>query len=39
VAGKIDSKAVVAAIKAGKGKEASITVQGGTLTASMKGKM
>lgn len=38
VAGKIDSKAVVAAIKAGKGKAVLTTVQGGTLTASMKGK-
>ena len=38
MAGKIDSKAVVAAIKAGKGKAVLTTVQGGTLTASMKGK-
>ena len=38
VAGKIDSKAVVAAIKAGKGRAVLTTVQGGTLTASMKGK-
>ena len=38
VAGKIDSKAVVAAIKAGKGKAVLTTVQGGKLTASMKGK-
>lgn len=38
VAGKIDSKAVVAAIKSGKGKAILTTVQGGTLTASMKGK-
>jgi uncharacterized surface protein with fasciclin (FAS1) repeats len=38
VAGKIDSKAVVAAIKAGKGKAVLTTVQGGTLTASMKGE-
>jgi uncharacterized surface protein with fasciclin (FAS1) repeats len=38
VAGKIDSKAVVAAIKAGKGKAVLTTVQGGTLTASLKGK-
>jgi uncharacterized surface protein with fasciclin (FAS1) repeats len=38
VAGKIDSKAVVAAIKKGKGKAVLTTVQGGTLTASMKGK-
>jgi hypothetical protein len=30
VAGKIDSKAVVAAIKAGKGKAVLTTVQGGT---------
>jgi uncharacterized surface protein with fasciclin (FAS1) repeats len=38
VAGKIDSKAVVAAIKAGKGKAVLTTVQGGTLTASLKGE-
>ncbi|MCL6462619.1 MAG: fasciclin domain-containing protein [Flavobacterium micromati] len=38
VAGKIDSKAVIAAIKEGKGKAVLTTVQGGTLTASMKGK-
>lgn len=38
VAGKIDSKAVVAAITAGKGKAILKTVQGGTLTASLKGK-
>lgn len=38
VAGKIDSKAVVAAIKAGNGKAVLTTVQGGTLTASMRGK-
>ena len=38
VAGKIDSKAVVAAIKKGKGKAVLTTVQGGTLTASLKGK-
>ncbi|MDI1317667.1 fasciclin domain-containing protein [Flavobacterium sp.] len=37
VAGKLDSKAVVAAIKAGKGKAVLTTVQGGTLTASLKG--
>lgn len=38
VAGKIDSKAVVASIKAGKGKAVLTTVQGGTLTASLKGE-
>ncbi|MEC5165294.1 putative surface protein with fasciclin (FAS1) repeats [Flavobacterium sp. PL11] len=38
VAGKIDSKAVVAAIKAGKGKAVLTTVQGGKITASLKGK-
>lgn len=38
VAGKIDSKAVVSAIKAGKGKAVLTTVQGGTLTASLKGE-
>jgi len=38
VAGKINSKAVVAAIKAGKGKAVLTTVQGGTLTASLKGE-
>ncbi len=38
VAGKMDSKAVVAAIKAGKGKAVLTTVQGGKLTATLKGK-
>lgn len=38
VAGKIDSKSVVAAIKAGKGKAVLTTIQGGKLTASLKGK-
>ncbi|OAB28539.1 fasciclin domain-containing protein [Flavobacterium fryxellicola] len=38
VAGKIDSKAVVAAIEAGKDKAVLTTFQGGTLTASLKGK-
>ena len=38
VAGNIDSKAVVAAITAGKGKAVLKTVQGGVLTASLKGK-
>ena len=38
VAGKLDSKAVAAAIKAGKGKAVLTTVQGEKLTASMKGK-
>ncbi|SHG42919.1 Uncaracterized surface protein containing fasciclin (FAS1) repeats [Flavobacterium segetis] len=37
VAGKLDSKAVVAAIKAGKGKAVLTTVQGGKITASLKG--
>ena len=37
VAGKMDSKAIAAAIKAGKGKATLTTVSGGTLTASMKG--
>jgi uncharacterized surface protein with fasciclin (FAS1) repeats len=36
VAGNLDAAAVVAAIKAGKGKAAVKTVSGGTLTASMK---
>lgn len=38
VSGKMDSKAVAAAIKAGKGKAVLKTVAGGDLTASMKGK-
>ena len=38
VAGKLDSKAVVAAITAGKGKAVLTTVQGAKLTASLKGK-
>jgi uncharacterized surface protein with fasciclin (FAS1) repeats len=37
VAGNIDSKALVGQIKAGNGKAAVKTVQGGTLTASMSG--
>jgi uncharacterized surface protein with fasciclin (FAS1) repeats len=37
IAGKFDSKAVVAAIKAGGGKAELKTVSGGTLTASLKG--
>lgn len=35
VAGKMDSKAIAAAIKAGKGKAVLTTVQGGKLTATM----
>jgi uncharacterized surface protein with fasciclin (FAS1) repeats len=38
VAGKMDSKAIAAAIKKGKGKAELKTVAGGMLTASMKGK-
>ena len=38
VAGKMSSKDVAAAIKAGNGKAEFKTVQGGTLTASMEGK-
>ena len=38
VAGKMDSKAIAAAIKKGKGKAELKTVAGGTLTASMVGK-
>ena len=38
VSGKMDSKSIAAAIKAGKGKAMMKTVQGGELTASMKGK-
>ena len=38
VAGKMDSKAIAAAIKAGGGKATLTTVQGGKLTASMMGK-
>ncbi len=38
VAGKMDSKAIAAAIKAGRGKATLTTVQGGKLTASMMGK-
>ena len=38
VAGKVDSKAIAKAIKAGKGMAVLTTVQGGKLTASMKGK-
>ena len=38
VAGKLDSKSVVAAITAGKGKAVLTTVQGAKLTASLKGK-
>ncbi|HEX4886598.1 MAG TPA: fasciclin domain-containing protein [Luteibaculaceae bacterium] len=37
VAGKLDAKAVAAAIKAGNGKAVLTTVQGGKLTASMDG--
>lgn len=38
VSGKMDSKAIAAAIKKGKGKAVLTTVQGGKLTASMEGK-
>lgn len=38
VAGNLNSKAVIAAIKAGKGKAVLTTVQGGKLTGSLKGK-
>jgi uncharacterized surface protein with fasciclin (FAS1) repeats len=38
VAGNLDSKAVVAAIKAGKGSATVTTVQGGKLVASLEGK-
>lgn len=38
VAGKMDSKAIAAAIKEGNGKATFKTVEGGTLTAMMKGK-
>ncbi|RYE28820.1 MAG: fasciclin domain-containing protein [Sphingobacteriaceae bacterium] len=38
VAGKMGSKQIAAAIKAGNGKATLTTVQGGTLTAMMKGK-
>lgn len=38
VAGKLDSKAVVAAIKAGKGKATLTTVQGSKLVGSLEGK-
>ena len=38
VAGKMSAADVIAAIKAGKGKATLKTVQGGTLTASLKGK-
>ena len=38
VAGKMDSKAIAKAIKAGKGKAEFTTVEGGKLTAMMKGK-
>jgi uncharacterized surface protein with fasciclin (FAS1) repeats len=38
VAGKLNSKAVAAAIKAGGGKAVLTTVQGGKLTASLRGK-
>ena len=38
VAGRIDSKELMAKIKAGNGKAILTTVQGGTLTISMKGK-
>ena len=39
LAGKFDSKAIAAAIKAGNGKATFTTVQGGKLTGTMKGKM
>lgn len=38
VAGKLDSKAVIAAIKAGKGKATLTTVQGSKLVGSLEGK-
>ena len=38
VAGKMSASDIVAAIKAGNGKATMKTVQGGTLTASLKGK-
>ena len=38
VSGKMDSEAIAAAIKAGNGKATFKTVEGGTLTAMMKGK-
>ncbi len=38
VAGRMDSGAIAAAIKAGNGKTTFTTVEGGTLTAMMKGK-
>lgn len=38
VSGKMDSKAIAAAIKEGNGKATFKTVEGGTLTAMMKGK-
>lgn len=38
VAGKMDSEAIAAAIKQGNGKATFTTVEGGTLTAMMKGK-
>ena len=38
IAGKFDSKAIAAKIKAGKGTAEFKTVSGGTLKASMKGK-
>ncbi len=38
VAGKMDSEAIAAAIKEGNGKATFTTVEGGTLTAMMKGK-
>lgn len=38
VAGKLDSKAIAKAIKAGNGKAELTTVQGGKLTGTMKGK-
>lgn len=38
VAGRLDSKAIAAAIKAGNGKAVLATVSGGKLTASMEGK-
>ena len=38
VSGTVDSKAVVAAIKAGNGKATLTTIQGGTLVATLEGK-
>ena len=38
VAGHLDSKSVLAAVKAGNGKAVLTTIQGGKLTASLQGK-